>query len=401
MASPSSDKQGELPPSEYIASELPRDALYDILLRLPAKDVCRLRAVSPSWRSLTFDPLFVKAHAARHTGPLLATTFVDGESCGVSIVDLLSGDVIKRIRTSDPNLRVQRTRLDRVCLVGGRHPLGVPVTLLDPATDAVISSSHDISMKYAGLLKTRKAYMDSCIFGKVPSTGVYKAFRFLEVRPLVSRQQLCEVMTLNGRSAGRWRARPGPPGRVFSDHTMKSAVIDGVVYFLMDFSNMYQETVTIKPASIAAFNLETEEWMPPIDGPEQVSSLYDEEDVLPVFEDPRAVGILSITNLNGSLVAAQVHHSLPQSMDLWFLMDLEKGLWVKKYTVGYYRREDLFSYPLLVLDDERIVFVMQLTGLLQIYDPKTETYTDLWQLEDFKSMCIYTGNLLSQEAGFH
>ncbi|KAF7035187.1 hypothetical protein CFC21_046105 [Triticum aestivum] len=243
-------------------------------------------------------------------------------------------------------------------------------------------------MKYAGLLKTRKAYMESCVFGKVPSTGVYKAFRFLEVRPLVSPQQLCEVMTLNGRSAGRWRARPGPPGRVFSDHTMKSAAIDGVLYFLMDFSNMYHSKVTIKPASIAAFNLKTEEWMPPIDGPGQVSSLYDEEDVLPVFEDPRAV--------------AQVHHSLPQSMDLWFLMDREKGVWVKKYSIGYYRREDHFSYPLLVLDDERIVFVMQLTGLLQVYDPKTETYTDLWQLEDFKSMCIYIGNLLSQEAtGFH
>ncbi|KAF7021220.1 hypothetical protein CFC21_034205 [Triticum aestivum] len=403
MASPSSDsdKRGELRPPEHIAGELPRDALYDILLRLPAKDVCRLRAVSPSWRSLTLDPLFVKAHAARHPGPLLATTFADGESRGVSIVDLLSGNVIKRIRTSDPDLRVQRTRLDRVCLVGGRHPLGVPVTLLDPATGAVISSSQVISMKYAGLLKTRKASMDSCIFGKVPSTGVYKAFRFLEIRPLVSPQQLCEVMTLNGRSPGRWRARPGPPGRVFSDHTMKSAAIDGVVYFLMDFSNMYQSKVTIKPASIAAFNLETEVWMPPIDGPEQVSSLYDEEDVLPVFEDPRAVGILSITNLNGSLVVAQVHHSSPQSMDLWFLMDREKGVWVKKYSTGYYRREDHFSYPLLVLDDERIVFVMQLTGLLQVYDPKTETYTDLWQLEDFQSMCIYTGNLLSQEAGFH
>nr|XP_040259366.1 putative F-box protein At1g47765 isoform X2 [Aegilops tauschii subsp. strangulata] len=388
MASPSSEKRGELPPSEHIAGELPRDALYDILLRLPAKDVCRLRAVSPSWRSLTLDPIFVKAHAARHPGPLLATTFADGESRGVSIVDLLSGDVIKRIRTSGPDLRVPRTRLDRVCLVGGRHPMGVPVTLLDPATGAVISSWQVISMKYAGLLKTRKAYMDSCVFGKVPSTGVYKAFRFLEVRPLVSPQQLCEVMTLNGRSAGRWRARPGPPGRVFSDHTMKSAAIDGVLYFLMDFSNMYHSKVTIKPASIAAFNLKTEEWMPPIDGPGQVSSLYDEEDVLPVFEDPRAV--------------AQVRHSLPQSMDLWFLMDREKGVWVKKYSIGYYRREDHFSYPLLVLDDERIVFVMQLTGLLQVYDPKTETYTDLWQLEDFKSMCIYTGNLLSQEAtGFH
>ena len=146
MASPSSDKRGELPPpSEHIAGELPRDALYDILLRLPAKDVCRLRAVSPSWRSLTLDPLFVKAHAARHPGPLLATTFVDGESRGVSIVDLLSGDVIKRIRTSGPDLRVPRTRLDRVCLVGGRHPLGVPVTLLDPATGAVISSQlHEV-----------------------------------------------------------------------------------------------------------------------------------------------------------------------------------------------------------------------------------------------------------------
>lgn len=442
MASPSSDKRDELPPSEHIAGELPRDALYEILLRLSAKDVCRLRAVSPSWRSLTLDPLFVKAHAARHTGPLLATTFVDGESCGVSIVDLLSGDVVKRIRTSDPHLRVQRTRLDRVCLVGGRqplgvpvtlldpamdavvnsshaclrvqrtcldrvclvegrHPLGVPVTLLDPATDAVISSSHDISMKYAGLLKMKSTnvYMESCVFGKVPSTGVYKAFRFVEARPLVGRQQLCEVMTLNGRSAGRWRARPGPPGAVFSDHTMKSAVIDGVVYFLMDFSDMdhgYLRAV-VKPASIAAFSLETEQWMPTIDGPEQVSSLYDEEDVLPVFENPGAVGILSITNLNGYLVVVQFHHSLHQSMDLWFLMDHEKGLWVKKYSIDYYRREDLFSYPLLVLDDERIVFVMQLTGLLQVYDPKIETYTDLWQLEDFNSMCIYTGNLLSQE----
>ncbi|CAL4897534.1 unnamed protein product [Urochloa decumbens] len=37
---------------------LPADVLYDILLRLPANHLCRLRLVCRSWRSLTSDPLF-------------------------------------------------------------------------------------------------------------------------------------------------------------------------------------------------------------------------------------------------------------------------------------------------------------------------------------------------------
>jgi hypothetical protein len=228
----------KLPPLASSFSVLPTETLVDILLRFPAKDVCRLRAVCPSWRSLTSDPLFVKAHAARHKGPLLATTFVDGESCGVSIVDLLSGDVIKRIRTSDRGLRVQRTNLDHVCLVGRRNPLPVPVTVLNPATGAIISSSHHISDMYKFLLR-RKLSMDSCAFGKVPSTGVYKALRFLQVYPPVCWNQLCEVMTLDDSGQAQWRAIQGPPGPVFSDNKMKSVVIDGVVYFLFDFSHRH------------------------------------------------------------------------------------------------------------------------------------------------------------------
>ncbi|CAN6171301.1 unnamed protein product [Urochloa humidicola] len=49
---------------------LPVDALYEILLRLPAKDLCRLRAVCRPWRSLLSDPQFIAAHAARQ-GPLI------------------------------------------------------------------------------------------------------------------------------------------------------------------------------------------------------------------------------------------------------------------------------------------------------------------------------------------
>jgi hypothetical protein len=49
---------------------LPADVLYDVLLHLPAKTLCRLRAVSRWWRSLlTADPHFAKARPTRPTTP--------------------------------------------------------------------------------------------------------------------------------------------------------------------------------------------------------------------------------------------------------------------------------------------------------------------------------------------
>lgn len=50
---------------------LPTDVLRDILLRLPAKLLCRLRAVCRSWRSLLSDSWFAAAHGARQQ-PLVA-----------------------------------------------------------------------------------------------------------------------------------------------------------------------------------------------------------------------------------------------------------------------------------------------------------------------------------------
>jgi hypothetical protein len=43
---------------------LPRELLIDVLLLLPAKEVCRVHVVCPSWRSLTYNPLFIAAYAA-------------------------------------------------------------------------------------------------------------------------------------------------------------------------------------------------------------------------------------------------------------------------------------------------------------------------------------------------
>ncbi|XP_051206960.1 uncharacterized protein [Lolium perenne] len=397
MASPTPSKRSEQDPSDVSgAAALPTDGLYEILLRLPAKDLCRLRAVCRSWRSLASDPLFIKDHAARHTRPFLATSFVDpGEDvhCGVSIVDLCSGDVIKQIRTRDKDLRLQRTYLDRVCMVGGRHPLAV--TALNPATGATVAPSADVSEEYADLLERRFVSMESCAFGKVPSTGEYKALRFLHVGSPVGSQHLCEVMTLDaGSNHVRWRPKPGPPLPVCSNNKITSVVIDGVVYFLFGFVDpCYRYLKTLfKPGTITPFNLETEEWMPTISGPESVTSYYMGANKITTSRSPEAVEHISITNLNGSLVIVHLVHRV--SMDLWFLMDVERGLWVKKYSIRYrshYRR----AYPLVLLDDETIIFIMQSKDTLISYDTKTDTFTDMFNLQDYRSIAIYTGSLLS------
>ncbi|CAL5066135.1 unnamed protein product [Urochloa decumbens] len=76
------------------SDRFPPDVLFNVLLRLPAKDLCRLRAVCRSWRALTSgDPLFA-SHGA-HPGPLFLAKFLDDKS-SIYVVDL-SGNVLKRV----------------------------------------------------------------------------------------------------------------------------------------------------------------------------------------------------------------------------------------------------------------------------------------------------------------
>ncbi|KAF8704118.1 hypothetical protein HU200_031609 [Digitaria exilis] len=66
-ASPQTRRDGDGESGGGIGTLLHRDALYEILLRVPAKPLCRFRAVCRSWRSLLSAPSsFVAAHAARH-----------------------------------------------------------------------------------------------------------------------------------------------------------------------------------------------------------------------------------------------------------------------------------------------------------------------------------------------
>ena len=104
---------------------LPPDLLFDVLLRLPAKELCRLRAVCRTWRSLTSDPLFIGAHAARH--PLFLANFRD-DRARVHVVDL-SGNVVKVIPNPDGH-QLLPTHLDLACAATVSNSCRV----LDPAT---------------------------------------------------------------------------------------------------------------------------------------------------------------------------------------------------------------------------------------------------------------------------
>ncbi|CAN6165489.1 unnamed protein product [Urochloa humidicola] len=76
------------------------DAIYEILLRVPAKDLCRFRAVCRPWRSLLSDPHFIAAHSTHHPAPLIVAGYHTADWNHGILCDImdLSGRVVKRVR---------------------------------------------------------------------------------------------------------------------------------------------------------------------------------------------------------------------------------------------------------------------------------------------------------------
>ncbi|VAI35147.1 unnamed protein product [Triticum turgidum subsp. durum] len=410
-------------PAASFSGDLPEDSLYEVLLCLPAKELCRLRVVCPAWRALTSDPLFVAAHKSRHhtAPPLLAMAYREYSGVnGVEISDL-SGNVVKRIPSAgyeivlvdelsgvasgrmsskDDTIRVARTRLDLVCF--NWSFCSGDFWVLNPATGDTITLPRGFSEELAHELEAKGIKEWCCgvksyAFGQVSSTREYKALRVSEIGD----RKVCEVITFDATKHGSWRRKQDPPPSLISPcHKIlrRCVVVDGVVYFLMDFSSTYFETgvMTIEPGSVASFNLETEEWRV-LRGPEQVQRFVQENE----NSDYLILELeLSLAELNGCLV--MVHSIHKTSMDLWFLTDFEKDTWVKKYSMpsSHVAR---FGYPFLMLDDGRIFFTRSdylqclagAEGFLQGYNPRNGTYADALKLRDSESIGIYVGSLLS------
>ncbi|EMS66903.1 hypothetical protein TRIUR3_13913 [Triticum urartu] len=191
-------------PAASSSGDLPVYALYEVLLRIPAKDLCRLRAVCPSWRALTSDPFFIAAHMCRHhtAPPLLAIAYRDdGEVNGVAISDLL-GNVVKRF----PNN-------------------GYEIVLVNESGDAVhrLTSKGDI-IRVKGMNKWR-CQIQSCAIGQVSSTREYKALRVSRIGD----RQACEIITVDDMNNGSWRRKQDPPSRICSGRKMRWVVVHGMV----------------------------------------------------------------------------------------------------------------------------------------------------------------------------
>ncbi|CAL5066598.1 unnamed protein product [Urochloa decumbens] len=381
--------------------------------------------VSSSWRSLTYDPTFVAAHRTRHSELFLAFGFHgESEAHSVDIVDL-SGKLVRRIPRGEvmgdslSNLRpssppqwppprteplVLRTRLDLVCFTSRFHPLALWV--LNPATGAALAlpkcHSEDLETRLQGPFYYLNGGVDWYAFGRV-ANGEYKALRITRFRNPC--RQFCEVITIDSSCSnhGMWRETQDPPAFVSAgdgmsmrrmEEEMKCVVVGGVVHFLIDFRYPYNNSteMAVEPGSIASFNLETEEWMAILCGPAPVRTFV--QDNIGKYSYVSLDIQLSLCDLNGCLVT--VHNIHNTSMDLWFLLDFKKGLWVKKYSMPPFVA-DLFVFPLLVLDDGRMFFRRGMR-IIDCYDLRTGVYTSLLEFEagtHSRSVGIYTGSLLS------
>ncbi|KAL6656880.1 hypothetical protein ACP70R_004660 [Stipagrostis hirtigluma subsp. patula] len=363
---------------------LPTDVLYDVLLRVPAKALCRFRLVCRAWRALTSDPRFAGEHSSRR--PLFAGhTFRSSE---IHLVDMHSGDIVKRIDDHALGGLVLPgfdlcTNAGLVCGSANTTSGAQQTVVLDPAT-GVIDVLPDGGRPDAG--------GSPCIVGHVPSTGLYKVLRVaLSMTPAGTAEQSFDVMTL-GRSGERWRATPCPPYNVLSEFRYMAAV-GGVAYFV---ACRYDDVV--EPGSLALFDLATEEWRPTIllvpltNG----SSLTEER-----RPSSMGYGHIQIAGLNGCLVA--IHHREVRSMDLWFLEDVDKEIWTKRYSMRFapqWEKTDNYPpYPLVVSDDGRVIMWIEMEFVLSAYDPRTSRWEDVATVDAYVDIRMHEGSLLLCSSG--
>ena len=213
------------------------------------------------------------------------------------------------------------------------------------------------------------------------------------------------VFTISGASGScsshaQWRSRPSHEDFV----EPRSAIVVGeVVYFKVDvvYADMVSGGVNtgIPYDRIYSFDLEREEWRGILQG--SISDILQTNEYDDDLDDHRTLCCeLTLADLRGSL--ALVHYrKCKHIMNLWLLKDFDNGVWVKEYRIQI---EPIFSTAemcvkaLFMLDDGRVVIHFPVTGLLFMYDPRTNTSAQV-EMRQHDVLAMYTGNLLSLQVG--
>ncbi|KAL6595031.1 hypothetical protein ACP70R_048134 [Stipagrostis hirtigluma subsp. patula] len=259
------DSRIEPPPAAFGASVLPLDAWHDILLRLPAKELCRLRVVCRPWRRLLSDPHFIAAHGARHSAPL----FVVGQpwySRGDTLLEImdLSGNVIRRFRKTAAGKAKHEWAMasapsDLVTVGEGDNITGsYSCRLLNPGTGSV-----QLLPEGDGAVDVRERHISSAQIGPTGAHNVLCVIYFISNDHSTDRH-VYEVFAIDGRGQARWMGKKASP-QVNLDLST-SVVVKNIVYFLMDtLCCAHQQDV--EADHIVLFDLEKEEWGETLRGP--------------------------------------------------------------------------------------------------------------------------------------
>ncbi|KAF7093565.1 hypothetical protein CFC21_095972 [Triticum aestivum] len=388
---------------------LPADELQEVFLRLPSKSLARLRTICRSWRSMLSDPLFVAAHATRSRADsifVVAVHHPGHQLVDINLVDVSTGAVLRCM----DGLALARRRFcvggELLCFVEPTPGGGAgAVQVLDPATGATTDVLQPGDATDGGTMTdvlqpggaTAPQIHTGCtaslyLVGHVPTTGEHKVLHITDVRG----KQACEVFTIgaaagrnNIRQCQRWRPAQSPPMRVDSI-PRRRAVVNGVAYFLPSNHN---GRCLPDYDSVAAFDLEKEEWRPaPIRGP--LSS-----------ERPGHCDQLlrfSLAELNGRLI--MVHHNYQcKTIDMYSLSLTDTGEGVEwsrgpslrlDSVLDRNRKGETLAQLLMELDDGRIVLFVPGTSVVRVYDPRKETRTDVMEMPRCGIVGCYKGSLL-------
>jgi F-box interacting protein len=278
--------------------------------------------------------------------------------------------------------------------------------VLDPATGRVRVLPESPAPEHADRENVRKPYT-SFALGWIGATGEYKVLRMFS-RPILTGFHQChlfEVFTISCTSGScsshaQWRVRPSheeffEPG--------SAIVVSEVVYFKVDTVCDAMICGGVNPGIpldlIYSFDLEREEWRGILQGP--IYDIFQTDEYDDDLDDYRSLwSEITLADLSGSL--ALVHYRKYQHvMDLWLLKDFDNGIWVKEYMIQI---EPIFPTTewcvkaLFMLDDGRIVIHFPKSGLLFIYDPRTDTSAQV-EMRHLDALAMYTGNLLSLQVG--
>ncbi|TVU08417.1 hypothetical protein EJB05_41821, partial [Eragrostis curvula] len=369
---------------------LPEEIIFDVLSWLPVKSLIRFRCVSKGWRLLISDPAFIATHKSR-AAPLLVGSFVVphdptntrnlGEAPELRVMDM-DGNVL-RVFKDVAGTVLSPSRLDLVCVDEGRQGAHV----IDPTTGQVLTVGRYVDDPMADFLDVLGG-PPFYRFGRATPSGEYKVVRLLGTHMWLDLiGHVCEVVTLGGSTGLSWRTRQNSPIR-FCLCDGCTVAINGVIYF-MPYGAHAQQGLWNR---VGRFDLESEVWKAMIDGP-------------PELRRPKpGQRLLAIGELKSTLTMVETIQSPYTSAYIWLLVDSERSMWVKGYTVQsvnmLYRVK-----PLEVLRDGRLLLLktFETNGVsLQLYDFNTGTCTNLMDMPmEFKGgITLYTGNLLSSDRGY-